>query len=340
MKPDVPFTEEQRDGARKIAKLLQLGHKNPNLEEAASALQKAQDLALALNLDIAAIGATADEGTRKQEKVRGGFYDHQVWVWQEVSELNFVLYFPDGGWNERKVRSWKNPDGSWNYRTERKWEKRHGLVGRQHNIVATKAMATYLEAAVERLVMERLGNDNRQRYSNWAVSFRKGAILDICGRLRERRQEIIRTEEAKAEEAAARAAAGAASTSTAMSLASFAQTETDANLDERHGWPPGTAARHRAERVAKQAARAAAQREAEAEYVRWAAAHPAEAAKMEAKRKAEEAKREAREARSGGSYWKNVDWSAFRGGESAGRKIGLDPQQDTGVGRGRGLGHG
>lgn len=342
MTPDKPFTEEQREGAAKIAKLLQLGHKNPNQEEAASALKKAADLALALNLDIAAIGATSDQGARKEEKIKGGFYDHQVWIWQEVAELNFCLYFTDGGTVERRVRTFKRDDGTWAYRTDSHWEKRHGLVGRVHNVATTKAMAIYLETAVERLVMERLGNDNTQRFSKWAVDFRKGAVLDICERLRERRKELVDEEASRIRDAelrAAQAATAGASSGTSVTIASLAQTESDANRDEHYGWAPGTSARYRAEEKARAAARAEAKRQADEEWTRWAAAHPEEARKQEAQRRKEAEKREARASRTRGSYWKNVDWGAFDAGQKAGKKVGLDVQAG-GVKSSGGIGHG
>lgn len=349
MEADKPFTPEQKAGAETIAKLLQRAHKNPNQNETAVALQKAADLALKLNLDIAAIGADALEegGTRKQEKVKGGFYDYQVWIWQEVAELNFCLYFADGGFRkERRRYGWKNDDGTWATYEVSIWTRFHGLVGRRHNVATTKAMAEYLEQAVERQVMERLGNNNTQRFSKWAVDFRKGAVMDICERLRDRRKEMIAEEQRKiheAEKRAAEAASKGASTATAVTIASLAQTEKDANRDEYHGLAPGTSARLRMEDAAKRAARAEAARQAEEEHTRWAAAHPEEAAKLEADRRKEAEKREARSSRRTGgrsTYWDKVDWSAFQAGQQVGKKIGLDVQSDTGVGKGKGLGHG
>ena len=86
METDAPFTDEQRKTAETVAKLLQLGKKNPNAEEAASAVSKAMDLALKWNLDVEAIGAQGDEGSRLKDRIKGGWYEWHVDIWHYVAE--------------------------------------------------------------------------------------------------------------------------------------------------------------------------------------------------------------------------------------------------------------
>jgi hypothetical protein len=334
MQADAPFTEEQRMAASTVAKMLQLGKKNPNAQEAAVAVKKAMELALKWNLDVEAIGAQGDEGTRLKDRIKGGWYEWQVDIWRYVAELNFCLYYRAGEWRERDRRyGWKNADGTWATYQENYWQKLHGLVGKKHNVAATRAMAEYLEQAVERELMERLGNDNTQRFSNWAHSWRKGAVEDITTRLYERRKHLLAEEARKAREAEARAAAAGmagAPSGTSLAIASLVQTERDSNMDEYLDRAPGTTARLNAERIALRAAEAEARRIADEEHTRWAAEHPEEAAEEARRAREERAKRDAKEA--GSSYRSSAgprdttDWGAFSSGKSAGAKIGLDVQ--------------
>lgn len=345
MEADAPFTDEQRKAAETVAKLLQLGKKNPNAEEAASAVNKAMDLAMKWNLDVDAIGAQGGEGSRLKDRIKGGWYEWQVDIWRYVAELNFCLYFRDGEWRQRDRRyGWKRDDGTWATYKEDYWQKLHGLVGKKHNVAATKAMASYLETAVERLLMERLGGDNTQRFSNWAHSWRKGAVSDITDRLWERRQQLL-SEEREREEAARKraeeASMAAASDNTALTIASLVQTEREANLDEFYSRPPGTTARLNAEQAARRAAAAAAEREAAEAYTRWAAENPEEAAEKAREEREQRAKDDAKASRRSYSSGPQdtTDWSAFKSGKAAAASIGLD-QQAGGVKSAGSLGNG
>ena len=335
MEADAPFSDEQRKAAETVAKMLQLGKKNPNKNEAEVAIRKAMDLALRWNLDVEAIGAQGDEGTRLKDKVKGGWYEWQVDIWRYVAELNFCLYFRDGEWRERSRRhGWKHDDGTWATYQEGYWQKLHGLVGKRHNVAATRAMATYLEQAVERELMGRLGNDNTQRFSNWAHSWRRGAVEDITTRLYERRKGLLAEEGRRTREAEARAAEAGmagASSGTAVSIASLVQTERDANMDEYLDRAPGTTARLNAERAAARAAAAQASREAAEAHTRWAAEHPEEAAEEARKAREQRAKDDAKEAnrswsRASSGPRDTTDWGAFSSGKQAAAKIGLDQQ--------------
>lgn len=321
----------QRKVLPKIEALLRLADKNPNPQEAAAAAAKAQELLVAYNLDASLIGQSGDDGKREEGKVRGGFYQHSRDLWHEVAELNFCLYWTGGHWIvvNRRRRSWVT--GKMETYTDTKWETVHRLVGRKVNVAATKVMAQYLEAAIERLVEERIRGQNNLRFSNFAVSYRKGAAQNIIERLYQRRREMLKEEERKRREeeaAAVKAGRKGVSTETALTIASVTQSERDANLDHLYG--EGWSARKRAERA--EAARKRA--EAEAAYAKWAAENPEEARKAEAERKAEEekAERKRRRRRESSGSTDNVDTSAYYAGYDAADAIGLDPQMGSRVG--------
>jgi hypothetical protein len=350
--------EGQKKVLRKIEALLRVADKGKDSEdahtanEAASAAAKAQELLVAYNLDASLLGGSDDKGSREQQKLRGGFYQYQRDLWHEVAELNFCLHFMSGGYKRWEVKK-RNPDGTFRMEKRSKWEKRHRLIGRSVNVLATVNMGTYLQEAIERLVTEQLkekGLDNAARWSAWNVAFREGAAETIIYKLSQRRREMLREEERKereAREAAVRAAGADVSTSTALSLASVVQSERDLNRDHLYGLEPGTTAAQRAQRAAEMAAEAEARRRAEEEYTRWAAENPEEAraqeeAAREERRKQAEKDRKREEYNAsrrtgGGRYWgsetsaeRRQNSSAFYMGREAAEKIGLDPQMGRG----------
>ena len=77
----------------KVRKLLSLAAKNTNEAEAASATAKAQELLVAYNLDMSAIGEGGESGAREDAKQRGGMYIYERKLWQQIAELNFCFYF-------------------------------------------------------------------------------------------------------------------------------------------------------------------------------------------------------------------------------------------------------
>lgn len=327
---DTELSDDQRKVLGLIEKLLRLADKNPNPEEAASAAAKAQELLLAHNLSADLVGQGADSGRREEQRVRGGFYQYQRDLWSAVAELNFCFHFMSGGWIEVNKRT----KGGHRY-VDTRWEPRHRLIGRVHNVTATKAMSTYLEQAIERLVEERIAGQNNLRFSRFAVSFREGAADDIISRVWQKRQHQLSEERRQRQEAADRAAEAGrkgVSTETAVTIASLTQSEHDANRDFLMG-EPGYSARKRAERAAEAAARVAA----EAEYTRWAAENPEEARQQEAARRAEAEKAASRSTRrsSSGPAPKAVDRSAYYAGRDAARSIGLDPQASATKAAGR-----
>lgn len=318
----------------RIAKLMQLAERNPNQEEAASALAKANELLEAYNLDMSTIeSATGKAGKRVDEYVSGGMHKFQRRLWEAIAELNYCFFWV------MKVRV---KPGSIQERRGRRYTHELRLVGREVNVIATKNMASYLLGTIERLTIERLGGEaHKQRYSSWAVAFREGIADAVIEKIQQRRQDIKDKEELEKREAAKRAAAHGVSTSTALTLADVEAREEQANYDFLHG--EGAWARKQAhleelkkEMMERRRHQAEAQAAAEKEYAEWAAAHPEEAA-AEAKKEAarQRARERAAERRVNRQRYfrmtkedmrQNSD--AYHHGLRTGDKVSIDPQVD------------
>lgn len=347
--PITQLDDQQRKVLPRIEMLLKKYDHGKNsedegiLNEAAAALEKAQELLVAYNLSADLVGQGDNDGVREEQKLQGGGREYERDLWRAVAELNFCLYFASG---ETKVTAYKRQraDGSKYIDREEKYQHLHRLVGRKVNVMSTIAMAQYLQQAIERLVEERIGPDNaRERWSRFNVDFREGAVSTVAEKLHQRRRELIAEDERKQREAEERARQGAmdgVSTSTALTVASHTQAEKDANNDFANGWEPGKTAENRALWQAEQAARAERQRLAREAHTRWCEENPEEARKLaEAQRKEQEEaeKREARNAkrRTGRQYrWTKEDdrWEekqqAFKMGARAAEKISIDQQAD------------
>ena len=338
------FSPEVQGILEKVQKLLNLAAKAGSEAEAASATSKAQELLTTYNLDMASVeeASGVKSGKREQEKLAGGVYEYQRTLWGYVAELNFCLYWTSKSvkWTEKRVRdSWTGEMVTKEVRT-RTWK--HALVGRTVNVAATKAMATYLEQAIERLLRERLGERpganksyvTKMLFSRWAVSFREGAAANIQERIWKRRADVIAEDLRKkleAEERARAAGRDGVSTATALTISTYIDQETDANMDFLYG--EGWSAKQALER----AERARKAKEADDTYTAWAKANPEEAAKEEAKRQKESRARSTR--RSSFSSGKQIDSSAYYSGYDAGKQISLDQQVNDPKPAGR-IGHG
>lgn len=318
------LSQEAQDAVDKVQKLLRLAAKNPNEHEAAAATAKAQELLTAYNLDMATVEqASGGKSKRADEKMSGGLYKYQRDLWQAVAGLNFCLYWNQYAFDPDKTGRSRSPyDGSivkrkGGYRFE------HRVVGRQVNVVATRHMAEYLEQTIERLTRERLHGDGTQFFTRWAINFREGMAAKIIEKVNARRRKTLSAERrARAAAQAAATAAGrdGASTATALTLSTYIDSETDANLDFIHG--EGYSARKAANRAAQAKARA----EADAEYTKWAAANPEEAARDEAKRH----KERRRSSWNAGMKEDKRDHGAYYSGYDAGAGVSIDPQMDGG----------
>lgn len=311
---------------QKVEKLLRLAASNPNEAEAASATAKAQELLAAYNLDMAAVEENAEGGGggRMMENLAGGRLEWQRHLWSAVADLNFCFYLNQQIWINtplgaavelRKINGvWKKMRGM--------WQHQHRIVGRQVNVAATKAMATYLENVCDRIVKERVKNTNERPNGRWANSFRDGLAMKVVGKIYDRRAQVLTDEQIKRKaemDAASASTMANTSTSTALTLATYAKSEGAANLDFVYG--EGFSAR----RAAEQARQAAADRAAEEEYTRWAAANPEKARKQEEERLRKEERRRERESR---SYFKNKNNGAWADGYRAGDQVSIDQQAD------------
>ena len=309
---NLPAPQEILD---KIQKLLNLAAKNPSAEEAASATSKAQELLTKYNLDAAVVERHAGTKSDRREdlRLRGGFYEYQQTLWRAVAQLNFCIYWCQP--YRDRTRGRKLPDGS----RVGKQTKRHRLVGRLVNTTASRIMAEYLETSIEKGLRERLGGDHRQLYSNWAISYREGAVSRLVEKIRARYWERREADE-KAKPVMKEGM------SQALTISMYQDAEYDANIDFVYG--EGTSAKWAADRAAR-AAEAKAEEEA---YTAWAAANPEEAKKKEAEER--EKRRKAASRYRGGRSERHQDLNAYDHGRNAAENISLDQQMDSGSKKG------
>lgn len=316
----------------RIAKLFSLAEKNPNPEEAASAAAKAQELLLAYNLDMTVIETNAGaSGKRLDERVTGGAYKYQQRLWSSIAELNFCFYWT------MKVRV-RDPN-SYAAKRKRRFTSEHRLVGRQLNVISTRNTGSYLEQTINRLCIERLGEEGRsnQFYSSWAMAYREGIADAVIRKIRARRQEAVDEEDRKRDEAV-KAAKGSASTATTLTIAGLSDREEAANYDFLHGegaWAKKeeAAAQWEKDWEKRRKRQAAAQAEAEKEYAAWALANPKEAAKEAAAELRKQRRRESRPERQ--RYFRPTgedlrrDSGAYYSGLEVGKKVSIDQQAGT-----------
>jgi hypothetical protein len=316
-----------------VRKLLSLAAKNTNEAEAASAAAKAQELLVAYNLDMSAIGdGTSESGKREDARQRGGMYTYERRLWNSIADLNFCFYFRVREYNKVRYKG-------------RTWSFKHRLVGRKINTTATKMMGDYLQGTIERICRERFP-DARQFFSSEAVAYREGMASAVLEKLADRRRDLLREEQRKAraaEKAARSAGRDGVSTATALTITSLKKSEQEANYDFMHG--EGAWARKEARKVEwakedaeRRAAQAKADAEAEAAYAEWAKANPEEAAKEAAKDRARERARERARSRRSYSYReraptgeeRRASSSHYYQGYDKGKDISIDQQVDCG----------
>lgn len=307
------------DVLEQIQKIFRLAEKNPNENEAASALAKGQELLERYNLTYEAVSsANVGSGAREKTAVEGGYWDYERDLWRAVAQLNFCL------WWFRRVRNVDRIKNDKGHRS--KWLCYHSIVGRKVNVAATKAMASYLLQAANQLTYDQVrGWNDTYKFDNYANSYRRGVIERLCRKLRERRKASVAAEEERL--ANQRRSADGASTSRAVSLMVYIDKETDANLDFVYG--EGYSAR---EAAAKAEAAAEARRRQEA-YTKWAAAHPEEAAERAAL--AAKALRHRSGGRSSGRANRRIDVGAYWSGYDAADNLSIDQQVDRSTSAGR-----
>lgn len=322
------LTPEAQKALQTVEKLMRLAGKNTNQHEAASATAKAMALLAEYNLDMSILEQGGGEkAVRTDEKMTGGLYKYQRALWEAVAELNYCFYWNQYTYDPEKKRKgkdrWGDPKSKGGYTFQ------HRVVGRKVNVVATKNMAQYLEATIERLTRARLNGDGTQFFTKWAIAFREGIADEVIYKVYEERQKMLDADKRRRmedERRAKQATKAGASTSTALSLDTIAKSEHDANCDFM--WGEGWSARQHAARA--EAARK--QAEADAEYTKWAEANPEEAAAEEKKRREERRKRHRTSWNAGtgrSAQDERKDSGAYWSGREAGKAVSLNPQTES-----------
>jgi hypothetical protein len=259
----------------KVRKLLAMADGNANENEAAVAAAKAQELLEAYNLNMTIVNRKSGKHEARDDKRRaGGLYKWQRELWNAIATMNFCKYYYYRGLSA----------GS---------QYEHQLIGSKANVVSTEVMGQYLEHTIERLARQWVNTNrpNKSIFIKEAIAYREGVAANLTNRLWTIRYEHMREQEAARKEERARNAAKGINTENALVLQDVVNSEEDLNSDYVNKWEPGTSAKLRAEREARQAA---ADREAARilrEMEEYDAAHPEEAAARK-KREAEKAARE------------------------------------------------
>ncbi len=196
----------------KIEKLLRMADGMANENESAVALQMAQKLADAHNLDLGQIGKT---GARKDEQVSKGLYKYQRTLYTELAELNHCKVWISKGLSK----------GS-------KYQTR--LLGSKVNVTTVKIMADYLEEVTNRFVRDEF--ETRDYFSKAAHEYRHGMIDRLVERVKYKREQEERAREVERREQEARQRHPGAATENAIVLISdVAEAEKKANYDYLNG---------------------------------------------------------------------------------------------------------
>ena len=291
----------------RLRKLLALANNNTNEHEAAAAMAKAQELMAEYNVEMATIeasgGKTEEGGVREKAKLVGrALYQYQRELMRSIADANFCYCF---------VHEYSDKQGE-------KTIKRRGyqLIGRKTNVATTVMMFDYLNQTMERLVP--IGGDNRLRLSKFAISWKEGCASRLRERIYDRRVELEKASQTKANEHKTRAAhPGAAPQAGAlMVLGDITQNEYELNMDFLYGQEPGTTTQRRLERDARRATEVALPPAPEKVL------SPEEKAKQDK----ENQKYQERWQRQNKAYWGRKDMSAYYSGQSAGENISLDQQ--------------
>jgi len=288
----------------RVQKLLSLaGNSGATEAEAATAMEKAQGLLTAYNLDMTTVTNGGDNGmgARGEERLHGGGTKWTQELWRAVADLNFCFYF--------NVEEYRTRPGS----SKKRMRATHKLVGRTVNVVSTKIMCEYIEQTIERLV-----KDNQPLNK---LAYEEGMSDRIIQRVNQRRREALAEEQRKQQQAYS---PGTTATANAVTLFQYSKDEYAANYDFMYG--DGSYARS----MAAAAARNKAMEEALAAEKEWEKNHPAEAAKKRAEAEKRWSKHKTRwrqetareQRRRSGSYQEGYD----KGGS-----VSLDQQ----VGKGR-----
>ena len=288
----------------KIIKLLAIANdKAANEHEASAALELAQKLADAHNLELSSVSA-AKQG-RDDRKINKGLYPYQRTLYEQLAALNHCRYWFQKGLSKGSA-----------------YEIR--LLGSKVNVATVNAMAGYIEEVANRLVKEEMVPAGHHYFSKASHLFREGLIDRVVVRLNERRREEVR------QRREANAASGGGNQ--LVLIEDVAKREEEANYDYLYG--EGAYARAeeaKAQRLREYEEMMARKRAEEEAFKRD---HPEEWARREAEKQAERDKwaREwdkrqsrARQAPVRSKKTKFDDPNYWRGSDAGGR-VNLDRQ--------------
>lgn len=237
----------------KIEKLLRVADGTANENESAVALQMAQKLADAHNLDIGNIGKT---GARKDEKLNKGLYKYQRTLYAAMADLNHCKSWITKG----LVKG-----SSYTIR----------LLGSKVNVTTTVVMCDYVEEVANRLVRDEFPSN--RYFSKDAHLFREGVIDRMVHRIRERRrEEEAERLRAKREQEARMQHPGAATENAVVLISDVAEAEAKANYDYLYGEGAWDRAQQRIREADER------RREAAEAYRKWELENPEEVAKRDA----------------------------------------------------------
>lgn len=297
----------------KIEKLLRVADGRANENESAVALQMAQKLADAHNLDIGSIGKT---GARSDQRVNKGLYKYQRNLYAAIADLNHC-------------RSWFSKGlakgSSYTIR----------LLGSKVNVTTTIIMCDYIEEVANRLVREEFSPD--QYFSKNAHLFREGVIDRMVYRIRERRrEEEAERLRAKQEQEERMRRSGSPVENAIVLISDVAEAEAKANYDYLNGegaWDRMRQRMREAEEARKKALEA---------YRKWELENPEEVARQREKERKRrerlerqaEKRRQERIERFGydpNDYRRKptkYDYAAYWRGNEAGAGVSIDSQID------------
>lgn len=221
----------------RIQKLLAKGRDSSVTEaEAQAFMTKAQELMLEHNLSMATLEGSGGKGDNrvKDENKQSLMFAWKRELLHTLAEVNFCSLTIVHG---------KTANGE-------KIANGYDLIGRTSNVTVCKHQFAYLLNAVERVLVDEVGTSPQARYNRFAHTFRQGCSERLRDRLKERFEDSMRKQAAKAREANQRASETHPKGGNALIvvLEDYHQAEVDANLEVINGLEPGTLARRRAER--------------------------------------------------------------------------------------------
>jgi hypothetical protein len=296
----------------KIQKLLSLAN-SPIEAEASLAMARAQELLAKYNLEFEMVrDAQVAGGTvpieEKREKTRIARSAKYIWqqeLYRAIAESNFCWYWIS------EVFEGKRGKGV----DSKVPVKRHSVLGRESNVIATRIMGEYLEDTIERL----LPYPNSERMSRSANSWKRGCAERIVTRIR-------------AEMEARQAREAAPGASNALVIRDVYAREYEANYDARHG--QGAYARKQIEDEKWEKERVQRREQREREWLEYLQNETPEQKKERERKEAKAARRqEAANRRYSRSYANEryreaskVDGEAYRAGKVVGNSISLSKQ--------------